>query len=334
MSLVTLKSAFKPQLDAMDRYIDEAIKQASQLTKNVMGQMQLPQGKRLRPLAVMVAASACEDDQMSMDRQDTIKLACIIELFHVATLLHDDVIDQSQTRRGVTTAAQAMGNKASILVGDYCYALAFEWIAQLNDPKVTRILAKSTRLITAGEITQLARQGHADFTRAAYVDVIDAKTAELFSTACCLGALSVHGDPDIVRWFAQWGRSFGLWYQMLDDGLDYFACSKNIGKPTYQDIDQGKVTLPLIMLYEKLHASQQNQLSQWVMYHEQLDRKQLEQWMKQAQIQAEWMALMEHKANALIEWFNAQSYGLNHRYAQMLIEGCFSRLDSLIEISC
>ena len=198
-------------------------------------------GKRLRPLLVLLAAHAC-----GYKGRDHVKLAAVIEFLHTATLLHDDVVDRSDLRRGRATANALWGNPPSVLVGDFLYSRAFQLMVALGRMDVIAILSDATNVIAEGEVQQLDRIGDASLTEAIYFDVIRAKTAMLFRAAAETGAVLATNDPAQVQALAQYGLHLGLCYQLVDDWLDYAGHTSEMGKNVGDDLAEGKVTLPLI----------------------------------------------------------------------------------------
>jgi octaprenyl-diphosphate synthase len=198
-------------------------------------------GKRLRPLLVLLAARACgyTGDQHHL-------LAAIIEFIHTATLLHDDVVDESDLRRGHETANALFGNAASVLVGDFLYSRAFEMMVDIDSMRVMSILANTTNVIAEGEVMQLMNVHDADTTEARYMEVIHCKTAKLFEAATRLGAVLCHLGEAEEAAMARYGMHLGTAFQLIDDVLDYSSDSSAMGKNVGDDLAEGKPTLPLI----------------------------------------------------------------------------------------
>lgn len=198
-------------------------------------------GKRLRPLLTVLTARALE-----CQNNKHITLAAIIEFIHTATLLHDDVVDESLLRRGKETANALFGNEASVLVGDFLYTRSFQMMVSLNDMQVMNILSDATNRIAQGEVMQLMNCNNADITEAAYFDVIYSKTARLFEAATHLAAVVNGKDERVQTALATYGRELGNAFQLVDDALDYVAESDVIGKNAGDDLAEGKPTLPII----------------------------------------------------------------------------------------
>lgn len=198
-------------------------------------------GKRLRPVLVLLSARAFD---YSGDRH--IALATIIEFIHTATLLHDDVVDASQLRRGQQTANSLWGNEASVLVGDFLYSRAFEMMVDLGHMRVMEVLAHATNTIAEGEVLQLLNCHNADTTELGYLQVIRYKTAKLFEAAAQLGAVLTEQTEDSERAMASYGMHLGTAFQLIDDVMDYSASALDMGKNVGDDLAEGKTTLPLI----------------------------------------------------------------------------------------
>jgi octaprenyl-diphosphate synthase len=198
-------------------------------------------GKRLRPLLVLLGARC-----LGYSGAEHVKLAAIIEFLHTATLLHDDVVDRSDLRRGRATANQLWGNAPSVLVGDFLYSRAFQLMVELKRLDIIAILSDATNVIAEGEVKQLANVGNADLTEANYYDVISAKTAMLFQAASHTAAVLACGDDGQIRALREYGLTLGLAYQLVDDWLDYAGDPAVMGKNAGDDLAEGKITLPLI----------------------------------------------------------------------------------------
>lgn len=198
-------------------------------------------GKRLRPMLLLLAAKALgkvDDHHLIM--------AAVIEFIHTATLLHDDVVDESVLRRGKESANAVWGNAASVLVGDYLYSSAFEMMVRTNNMRVMEILSKTTTAIAEGEVLQLLNCNNPDTTEEKYLEVIARKTAILFSTATRLAAVISGADAATEAALAIYGQQLGVAFQLIDDALDYTASTEELGKNLGDDLAEGKPTLPLI----------------------------------------------------------------------------------------
>ncbi|MEA3587802.1 octaprenyl diphosphate synthase [Pseudidiomarina sp. 1APP75-27a] len=207
-------------------------------------------GKRLRPLLAVTAARA-----VGYEGRGHLTLATIIEFIHTATLLHDDVVDASELRRGQETANAVFGNEASVLVGDFLYTRAFQLMVTLDSMKVMKILADATNIISEGEVLQLMNCNDPETTEASYFDVIYGKTGKLFEAATQLGAVLADQPQASEDALAAYGRHLGTAFQLVDDLLDYTADSEVMGKQAGDDLAEGKPTLPL--LYAMWHGNEE-----------------------------------------------------------------------------
>jgi len=203
-------------------------------------------GKRLRPMLLLLAAKA-----LDYQEDNHLILAAVIEFIHTATLLHDDVVDESDLRRGKESANAVWGNAASILVGDYLYSSAFEMMVRTNNMRVMEILSKTTTAIAEGEVLQLLNCNNPATTEEKYLEVISRKTAILFSAATQLGAVIAGATQEIEENLAIYGHHLGNAFQLIDDALDYTSSKDELGKNLGDDLAEGKPTLPLIYAIEK-----------------------------------------------------------------------------------
>ena len=199
-------------------------------------------GKRMRPLLLLLVARALGYKGAS----NHYLLAAVVEFIHTATLLHDDVVDESALRRGRQTANAAFGNPASVLVGDFLYSRAFQMMVEVDDMRVMKVLADATNTIAEGEVLQLINCNDPDTDEARYMQVIRYKTAQLFEAAARLGAILCNAAPEVEAAAAKYGRRLGTAFQLIDDVLDYSGVTGEIGKNVGDDLREGKPTLPLI----------------------------------------------------------------------------------------
>ncbi|MCG2586031.1 octaprenyl diphosphate synthase [Massilia sp. TS11] len=208
-------------------------------------------GKRIRPVLVLLMANAYGYQGTAHH-----ELAAVVEFIHTATLLHDDVVDESTMRRGRQTANALFGNAASVLVGDFLYSRSFQMMVSLDNMRVMRILSDATNVIAEGEVLQLLNMHDPDVTEDSYLLVIRSKTAKLFEAAAELGALVAGADDTAIAAAGEYGRSLGTAFQLIDDVLDYAGDAAEIGKNVGDDLREGKPTLPLIYLMEHGTAEQ------------------------------------------------------------------------------
>jgi octaprenyl-diphosphate synthase len=214
-------------------------------------------GKRLRPALLLLTARAC--GQVTPAHH---LLAAVVEMIHTATLVHDDVLDGATVRRHVATINAGWGNQASVLLGDYLFTHAFHLSSTLDDVRACRIIGDATNRLCAGELHQVCERGNLGLAEEAYFDIIDAKTAELTACCCRLGALYSGMDEDVVEGLARYGRCLGVAFQIADDLLDLIGEEKAAGKSLGTDLEQQKLTLPLIRLLAKVPAEQASRYRQ------------------------------------------------------------------------
>ena len=203
-------------------------------------------GKRIRPLLLLLCARAT-----SYSGKDHHAMAVVIELIHTATLLHDDVVDESATRRGQNTANDLWGNAPSVLVGDFLYSRAFEIMVEPNSMEIMRVLSKATNQISEGEVLQLLNIRNAKVSRSEYFEVIEQKTACLFKAACQIAGILSESSEELITALGSFGIHLGNAFQIIDDNLDYESDSSIIGKEIGDDLSEGKVTLPMIYALEQ-----------------------------------------------------------------------------------
>jgi len=230
-------------------------------------------GKRLRPVSLLLVARACapESDKLS---DDFINLAAIIEFIHTATLLHDDVVDESSQRRGKDTANEVWGNAASVLVGDFLYSRSFEMMVEVGSMRVMEILSKTTNQIAEGEVMQLLNIGAAETSEQQYFSTIKNKTAILFASAAQLAAVQHQQSQKVEQALYDYGLNLGIAFQLCDDILDYVADAATMGKNVGDDLAEGKPTLPLINAIERATGSDKEVLIDAI---NNADRSKLEQ---------------------------------------------------------
>ena len=213
-------------------------------------------GKRLRALLTLGAAKLCGYTKGSRD----VNLAACVELIHSATLMHDDVIDEGVVRRGKETLNKVWNNHSSVLVGDYLLSRCFEMMVEDGNIEVLKLLSSTSSKIAQGEVLQLQHKGEVDMLEETYLKIISAKTAELFAAATKVGAILSNSNKKEKDALEFYGRNLGLTFQIADDTLDYNAELKLFGKKIGQDFFEGKITLPIILLYQKLEIQEKNNL--------------------------------------------------------------------------
>ncbi|MEP6701824.1 MAG: polyprenyl synthetase family protein [Betaproteobacteria bacterium] len=236
-----LRRQFAPALAAVDQVIRESLHSDVALVRNVAEYIVTSGGKRLRPALLVLSANAC-----GYRGEEHYTMAAVVELIHTATLLHDDVVDESALRRGRPTANAEFGNAASVLVGDFLYSRAFQMMVRLNRMRVLEVLSDATNVIAEGEVLQLLNCRNPDVDEARYLDVVRRKTAQLFEASMRLGAILAGADRALEDALGHYGMHLGTAFQLIDDVLDYSGDASITGKNLGDDLAEGKATLPLI----------------------------------------------------------------------------------------
>ena len=245
--LSKLKDLSGNDLESINSLILEKIDSKIPLIQEIASHLILSGGKRLRPLLTSCCYNLCK----KKDNKDKnyLGLAAAVEFIHAATLLHDDVIDESKKRRGSLTANEIWGNKTSVLVGDFLFSRAFQLMAKYGNTEILKVLADTSVIISEGEILELSNDKNPAINENIYFDVIDGKTASLFSASCKIGAMSANTTIEKIEALKSFGTNFGMSFQLIDDAIDYSSSSNNLGKNIGDDFKQGKVTLPIILAY-------------------------------------------------------------------------------------
>ncbi len=233
-------------LKAVNRLIVDRMDSPVALIPQLAGHIVAGGGKRLRPLLTLICARLC-----GYSGTRHIALAASVEFIHTATLLHDDVVDESALRRGLASANTLWGNKASVLVGDFLFSRSFELMVEDGSLEVLAILAQASSIIAQGEVMQLMTANDTATNEAAYLEVIRAKTAQLFAAACRIGAVVAGRPKDEEMALNAYGTDLGIAFQLVDDILDYSANQRDLGKTVGDDFREGKITLPVIVAFER-----------------------------------------------------------------------------------
>lgn len=250
------KTEKSPSLESILALVGEDLKQVNDLILKEMNQETslIPQlaghviaagGKRIRPLLTLTCSKLC-----NYQGSRHINLAACVEFIHTATLLHDDVVDESILRRGKPSANALWGNQASVLVGDFLFCRAFQLMVRDGDLEVLKILSQASAIIAEGEIKQLSTAQDLKLTQASYIDLIKAKTGALFEAACEIGAVIAGWPQEYQDALKTYGENIGIAFQLIDDVLDYCASQQELGKTIGDDFRDGKITLPVIYAYE------------------------------------------------------------------------------------
>jgi octaprenyl-diphosphate synthase len=230
----------------MDAVIERRLKSDVPLVSQVSQYIVAAGGKRLRPALLLLLCGV-----LGYRGEQRHNLAAVVEFIHTATLLHDDVVDESTLRRGRTTANEAFGNPASVLVGDFLYSRAFQMMVEAGDMRVMQTLAEATNVIAEGEVLQLMNMHDATLSEEGYLRVIRSKTAKLFEASARLAALLAQSPPAIEQSCADYGQALGTAFQVIDDVLDYDGDVSEMGKNLGDDLREGKATLPLIIAMQR-----------------------------------------------------------------------------------
>lgn len=210
-------------------------------------------GKRVRPALLLLAARLC-----GYTGDKAVPLASVIEFIHTATLLHDDVVDSATLRRGIASANTLWGNEASVLVGDFLFSKSFSLMVAVGSLDILRVLSDATTVIAEGEVLQLLCTGELDLSEEQYINVVRSKTAILMSAACEAGAILGSVSPQQQKALASFGMDLGIAFQLMDDTLDYIATEEEFGKSIGHDLEEGKITLPLIHTLRQCSDSERN----------------------------------------------------------------------------
>jgi octaprenyl-diphosphate synthase len=246
-----IQSLMKSDMEKTDNILIDRLNSNVDLINQMSHYIIASGGKRIRPLLLLLCARAT-----NYGGTDHHAMAVVIELIHTATLLHDDVVDESTTRRNQDTANELWGNAASVLVGDFLYSRAFEILVEPNSMSIMRILSKATNQIAEGEVLQLLNIRNDNVSQTKYFNVIEQKTARLFEAACKIGALLSDSSEKTINSLGDFGLHLGIAFQIIDDALDYESNSTTMGKEVGDDLSEGKITLPMIYALEKTSGSE------------------------------------------------------------------------------
>ncbi len=267
-------------LKAVDALILNRVSAEIPLIRDVASHIIASGGKRLRPLLTLLSSRLC-----GYRGERHIGLAAAVEFIHTATLLHDDVVDESKLRRGLATANEVWGNKASVLVGDFLLSQAFRLMVADQSLRVLDILSAAAAIISKGEVLQLMTEGELATGVEQHLEVISAKTAALFAAACELGAV-VSDKPHYEQPLRAYGQAVGVAFQLVDDALDYAADAKTLGKTVGDDFREGKLTLPVIFAYAEADAQEKTFWQRVIAEHEQ----------REGDLQRAIMLMQKHRA--------------------------------------
>jgi octaprenyl-diphosphate synthase len=251
--MLKIKSLAQDDLMDMDLVIKNKLLQRAPLVRDITYHIINSGGKRLRPILSILSAKL-----FGYSGKRHVNLSAAIEFIHTATLLHDDVVDHSNLRRGLPTANKNWDNKSSILVGDFLFSQAFILMAEDNDLDILEILSKASATIAEGEVKQLSSISNLSLNMDEYIKIISAKTAELFAAACQVGTAVATKDEQLRVAMYNFGLNLGIAFQIMDDVLDYMATRTTLGKEIGDDFNEGKVTLPVILAYTKSNSEEKD----------------------------------------------------------------------------
>ncbi len=255
ISPVDLQTLIAADMRRVDQVIESRLTSEVPLVGQVARYIIHSGGKRLRPVLLLLASGA-----IGSQHPDRFAMAAVVEFIHTATLLHDDVVDESTLRRGKQTANEIFGNAASVLVGDFLYSRAFQMMVDANNMAIMRTLADATNVIAEGEVLQLMHMRNAEITEADYLRVIRSKTAKLFEASCRLAA-QLEGAPALIETqLATYGQAIGTAFQIIDDILDYEGDAEELGKNLGDDLREGKTTLPVICALQAANSADRERL--------------------------------------------------------------------------
>lgn len=235
--------AYRGELEGVEDQVRKNLDSSVALVNTVAAHILSSGGKRIRPLLLLLSARLC-----GYSGQEDLLLGSLVEFIHTATLLHDDVVDEADLRRGRRTARRVWGNQISILVGDYLYSKAICQIVGFRSQGINEVLSEACRKMAEGEVLQLYYNGNPSITEAEYLRIIEHKTAGLIAASCRIGAIIANASPDRQTALFRFGQHIGVAFQLVDDTLDYVANGDRLGKTLGQDLRQGKATLPLLHL--------------------------------------------------------------------------------------
>ena len=241
----------------MDRVIERRLRSDVPLVGQVSRYIIAAGGKRLRPALLLLMCGA-----LGFNGEQRFNMAAVVEFIHTATLLHDDVVDESTLRRGRATANEAFGNPASVLVGDFLYSRAFQMMVDAGDMRIMQTLAEATNVIAEGEVLQLMNMNDASLSENGYLLVIRSKTAKLFEASARLAALLAKSSPAVEQNCADYGQALGTAFQVIDDVLDYDGDVQEMGKNLGDDLREGKATMPLIIAMQRAAPAERTLIEQ------------------------------------------------------------------------
>ena len=254
LEISKLTNLCQEDLKSINTLILEKLDSNVPLIHEIASYLIMSGGKRLRPLLTSCCFHLIVDK--IKDEKNYIGLAAAVEFIHAATLLHDDVIDESKKRRGNLSANEVWGNKTSVLVGDFLFSRAFQLMTKYGNLEILKILSDTSVIISEGEVLELTNDKDPTINEDVYFDVINGKTASLFSAACQVGGISAKGNIKEIESLKSFGTNFGMAFQLIDDAIDYSSNLKAMGKNVGDDFKEGKITLPIILAYGRSNSKE------------------------------------------------------------------------------
>ena len=270
-SLNEIRDLVSDEWTILDQEIEKQLSSDIELINSISQYIVESGGKRIRPLIVLLSAKACG----ASDTDRVVKAAAMIEFIHTATLLHDDVVDNSDSRRGIKTAHQSFGNESTILVGDFLYSRAFQIMVQINNMDIMEVMSDATNTIAEGEVLQLINSGNPNTNKEQYLEVIYRKTGKLFEAAMVVGGLLSNQSQTVINTLQICGKELGMAYQIVDDVLDYSSSFEVMGKDVGDDLAEGKVTLPMIYALERATPDMKDIISQAILKKDSKDAEKI-----------------------------------------------------------
>jgi len=253
MNIQNVFSAYQKDLKEVEQCIDTHLTSEIKLIPEIAHHLIDSGGKRFRPLLLLICSRLC-----GYHGANRIPMATVLEFFHTATLFHDDVIDQASMRRGQASANQIFGNSVSILVGDFLSFQALTLMTEIGNMDILTLISQTGRMMSEGEVFQLTKRRDTHLRQKEYLNIIEKKTAVLIAASCAAGAILAASSPEIRNALAQFGKNIGMAFQITDDILDYTAESKQFGKSLGKDLEEGKMTLPLIFTIKNCSEEEKN----------------------------------------------------------------------------
>ena len=265
-----ITNSLSTDLDKVEKEIKKNFRSDVVLIPDVSEYLSSSGGKRIRPLLLLLSSRAC-----GYTGEKAIKHSCVVEFIHTATLLHDDVVDDADVRRGNPSANSKWGIEASVLVGDFLFAKSFELMSSEEDTRIMKTMSEACTLLSEGEVLQLINLYNTDVTEEEYLKVVFRKTAALIAASCKLGAILSDSSDQIIESLNSYGKNIGFSFQLIDDALDYMGDENKTGKKIGNDLTDGNITLPLLNLLSRIDETRKNRLKKIILESEELHEENL-----------------------------------------------------------